>query len=227
DFALGDAQRLQARLGAADRRKVDEYLYSIREIENRLVRSEKLELGENGLPNYERPAGVPREIDEHARLMMDMMVLAMQTDATRVTTFMLAREGSDRTHPNLEIPEAHHQLSHHGKSEEKQAKIAKIDHFYVQQFAYLLDSLESIREGEGTLLDNCMVMYGSGISDGDRHNHDDLPILLAGGGGGLLQGGRHLQYAKNTPLCDLYLWMLQRSGVAADSFGDSSGPLKL
>lgn len=225
DFALGDAKQLHSRLGAADRRKLDEYLYAVREIENRLVRSEKLQLGEDGIPNYPRPAGVPRELTEHSRLMLDMLVLALQTDSTRVATMMFANEGNNRGYPELGAPEGHHDLSHHGKSPDKQEKVAKINKYYVQQLAYLLDSLDSIREGDGTLLDNCMIMYGSGISDGDRHNHDDLPILLAGGAGGRIKSGRHIEYKRQTPLCDLYVWMLHQYGVRADSFGDSSGKL--
>ncbi len=225
DFALGDAKLLHSRLGAADRRKLDEYLYAVREIENRLVRSEKLQLGEDGIPNYPRPAGVPRELTEHSRLMLDMLVLALQTDTTRVATMMFANEGNNRGYPELGAPEGHHDLSHHGKSPEKQEKVAKINKYYVQQLAYLLDSLDSIREGDGTLLDNCMIMYGSGISDGDRHNHDELPILLAGRAGGRIKSGRHIEYERQTPLCDLYVWMLHQYGVRADSFGDSKGKL--
>ncbi|GAB5405311.1 MAG: DUF1552 domain-containing protein [Aureliella sp.] len=225
DFALGDAKRLHDRLGAADRRKLDEYLYAVREIENRLVRSEKLQLGEDGIPNYPRPAGVPRELTEHSRLMLDMLVLALQTDSTRVATMMFANEGNNRGYPELGAPEGHHELSHHGKSPDKQEKVAKINKYYVEQLAYLLDSLDSIGEGDGTLLDNCMIMYGSGISDGDRHNHDELPILLAGRAGGRIKSGRHIEYKRQTPLCDLYVWMLHQHGVRADSFGDSKGKL--
>ncbi|MFN3190945.1 MAG: DUF1552 domain-containing protein [Aureliella sp.] len=222
DFALEDAKRLHGALGTADRRKLDEYIYAVRDIEKRLVTSEKLDAS-----NYQRPAGVPKEIDEHARLMMDMMTLAMQTDSTRVLSFMFANEGSNRSHPQLGAPEGHHELSHHGKSQEKQAKISKINHYYVQKLAYFLDTLSNIREGERSLLDNSLVLYGSGISDGDRHNHDDLPILLAGNGGGRIRTGRHIEYARQTPLCDLYLWLMQQAGIRADSFGDSTGVLKI
>lgn len=225
DYTLNDAKRLHEQLGAADRRKLDEYLYAVREIENRLVRSEKLQIGEDGTPVYARPAGVPRELTQHSKLMMDMLALAFQTDSTRVATFMFANEGSNRTHAELGVPEAHHQLSHHGKSEEKQEKIAKVNRYYVEQFAYLLDLLSSVSESDGTLLDNCLVMYGSGISDGDRHNHDDLPILLAGKAGGRLKAGNHIVYPKKTPLCNLYVWMLQQYGIPADSFGDSNDRL--
>jgi hypothetical protein len=222
DFALEDAKRLHQELGTSDRRKLDEYMYAVRDVEKRLVMSEKLDVG-----NYERPKGVPKEIDEHSQLMMDMMTLAMQTDSTRVLSFMFANEGSNRSHPQVGAPEGHHQLSHHGKSEEKQEKISRINHFYAQRLAYFLDALASIREGERSLLDNSLVLYGSGISDGDRHNHDDLPILMAGSGGGRVQTGRHIEYPRQTPLCDLYLWMMHQFNLRADSFGDSTGVLKV
>ncbi|MCA9127951.1 MAG: DUF1552 domain-containing protein [Planctomycetales bacterium] len=226
DFALDDARKLHQQVGAADRRKLDEYLYAVREVEGRLVRSERLEVGKDGVPNYARPSGVPRELSEHCKLMLDMMALSFQTDSTRIATMMFANEGSNRSHPELDAPEGHHELSHHGKSAEKQAKIARINHFYVSQLAYFLDSLSSIREGERTLLDNCLVLYGSGISDGDRHNHDDLPILLAGQGGKRVKSGQHLMYEPKTPLCNLYLWMLHHFDAAADSFGDSNAVLE-
>ena len=208
DFALDDANRLHHRLGTADRRKLDEYLYALRDIEKRLTMSEKLGLGNDGTPQYPRPAGVPKELDEHCRLMLDMLTLALQTDSTRVATFMFANEGSNRSHPQLGAPESHHQLSHHGKSSEKQDKIAKINHYYVQKLVYFLDALAHVSEGDSTLLDNSLILYGSGISDGDRHNHDNLPILMAGSGGGRVETGRHITYLRQTPLCDLYLWML-------------------
>ncbi len=226
DFALGDARKLQGELGAADRRKMDEYLYAVRDIENRLVKSEKLRVGEDGIPNYPRPAGVPRELDEHCKLMLDMLALALQTDSTRVATFMFANEGNNRGYPELGAPEGHHDLSHHGGSAEKQAKVAKINRFYVERLAYFLDLLASVHEGESTLLDNSLIVYGSGISDGDRHNHDELPILLAGKGGGRVRSGRHIRFAKETPMCNFYVWMLQQFGVKADSFGDSKEKLE-
>ena len=223
DYALSDAKKLHAELGAADRRKLDEYLYAVRDIENRMVRSEKLQVGENGIPNYQRPAGVPRELDIHCQLMLDMLALAFHTDSTRVATFMFANEGNNRGYPELGAPEGHHDLSHHGKSEEKQSKIAKINYYYMQKLAYFLDSLKSIREGESNALENSLIVYGSGISDGDRHNHDDLPILLAGTGGGRITSGRHIKYSAETPLCNLYVWFQQQFGIQTDKFGDSKG----
>ncbi len=225
DFVLEDAKDLQKKLGAADNRKLDEYLYAVRDVENRLIGADKLRVGEDGVPNYPRPAGVPRELDEHLRLMMDMIALTIQSDSTRVLTFMYANEGSNRGYPELGVPEGHHDLSHHGKSEEKQTKVAKINVYHLSKFAYLVKQLSLIREGESSLLDNCLIVYGSGISDGDRHNHDDLPILMMGRGAGRLKGNQHLRFANKTPLCNLYLWMLQQVGVKADSFGDSNGVL--
>jgi hypothetical protein len=225
DFIVDDAERLSKALGANDRRKLDEYLFAVRDVEKRINGSDKLRLNEEGVPDYPRPAGVPREMSKHSELMMDMVALAYQTDSTRILSFMFTNAGSNRSYPDLGISEGHHDLSHHGKSEEKQAKISIINRFHIDQFAYLLGRLGSINEGGGTLLDNCMLVYGSGISDGDRHNHDDLPIILAGGGGGRIKTGRHIVYENRTPLCNLYLWMLNQVGVKADKFGDSNAVL--
>ncbi len=225
DFALDDAKQLQAKLPATDKRKLDEYLYSIRDIEKRLGSTEKLRVSEQGVPDYPRPIGVPKEFAKHSELMMDMIALAFQTDSTRILTFMFTNAGSNRSYPEIGIDEGHHELSHHGKSEDKQAKIATINRFHAERFTYLLERLSSIQEGDRTLLDNCMLMYGSGISDGDRHNHDDLPIILAGGGAGRIKSGRHIRYANRTPLCNLYVWMLQQMGAKVDKFGDSNGVL--
>src|SRR6056297_1549809 len=225
DFVQEDAQQLSRKLGATDKRKVDEYLYAVRDVEKRLVGAEKLHLTEEGVPDYPRPAGVPKEMGKHAELMLDMTTLALQTDSTRVLSFMFTNAGSNRSYPDLGVSDGHHEVSHHGKSEEKQAKIAKINRFHAEKFAYLLDRMSRVAEGDGTLLDHCMVVYGSGISDGDRHNHDDLPILLAGKGGGRIESGRHIRYKNGTPLCNLYLWMLQQMGANVDHFGDSNGVL--
>ncbi len=227
DFVLEDAKSLQQKLGPADTRKLDEYLYAVRDVEKRLVSADKLKVGEDGIPNYQRPSGVPQKWEEHCRLMMDMVTLAIQSDSTRLLTFMYANEGSNRGYPDIGVPEAHHELSHHGKSAEKQAKIAKINTYHLTQFAYLIKQMSNIQEGERSLLDNCLVLYGSGISDGDRHNHDDLPIVILGKGGKRLQGNTHQRFPNKTPLCNLYLWMLQEFGVKADSFGDSNAVLKI
>ena len=227
DFVLEDATGLQKKLGVSDKRKLDEYLYAVREVENRLINTDKLRVGEDGIPNFPRPSGVPREWSEHCKLMLDMVALAIRTDSTRVLSFMYGNEGSTRGYPEIGAPESHHDLSHHGKSEEKQAKVQKINLFHMQHFAYLLDHFASVEEGSGKLLDNCLILYGSGISDGDRHNHDDLPIIMAGKAGGKIKKASHWRFPKDTPLCNLYLWMLNQVGVKADSFGDSKGMLKL
>ncbi len=227
DFVLDDAKALQTRLGTADKRKLDEYLYAVRDVENRMTHSDKLKVGEDGVPNIARPAGIPRDWSEHCKLMMDMTALAIRSDATRILTFMFGNEGDNKGYPQIGVPEGHHELSHHGKSEEKQAKVQKINHFHMQHFAYLLDHFTGVEEAGSQLLDNCLILYGSGISDGDRHNHDDLPIMMVGKGGGRIKKPAHLQYPKDTPLCNLYLWMLNQVGVKADSFGDSTGVLKV
>jgi hypothetical protein len=223
DFVVEDARQLHSKLGAADRRKLDEYLSGLREIEQRLRRAQPtVEVGQR---KYLRPIGVPSDYREHLRLMSDLLVLAFQADLTRIATFVFANDGSNRPYRALGVPEGHHDLSHHGGERSKQAKIRKINRFHIEQLAYLLGKLKGVKENEGTLLDHCMIVYGSGISDGDRHNHDDLPILLAGQGNGTLKTGRHLRYPKETPLTNLYLSLLDRMGLALDSFGDSTGRL--
>ncbi|MCO8124462.1 DUF1552 domain-containing protein [Stieleria sp. TO1_6] len=227
DFALEDAKQLHKTLPTVDQRKLDEYLYAVRDVEKRLAGADRLRLDESGVPDYPRPSGVPRELEKHSDLMMDMITLAMQTDSTRILSFMFTNAGSNRSYKEIGVTEGHHELSHHGKSEHKQAEIAKINRFHIERFAYLLNRLRSVREGERTLLENSMIVYGSGISDGDRHNHDDLPILLAGSAAGRIKTGRHIQYENGTPLCNLYLWMMQQMGADAKQFGDSNGVLKV
>jgi hypothetical protein len=221
DFALEDAQQLRSRLGQGDRRKLDDYLTSLREIEKRIARADAAA----GLPpGLSRPDGIPQGYGEHIRLMFDVITLAFQTDSTRICTFMYANEGSTRPYPFIGVPEGHHDLSHHGGDPKKHEKLKKINRFHVEQFAYLLGKLKAIREGEHSLLDNSMIVYGSGISDGDRHNHDDLPILLAGRGAGTLQPGRHVKYSPR-PLNNLYLSLFDLLGVSAERLGDSTGRL--
>jgi len=223
DFVLEDANRLKKQLGAKDQSKLDEYFTGVREIEDRLARVQAI----NSDPSaaQKKPAGVPGDMGEHIRLMCDMMALAFQADLTRIATFMIANDGSNRSYKDVGVPEGHHDMSHHGGDKYKLDQVAKINKFHVQQVAYFLEKLDSIHEGEGTLLDNSMVMYGAGISDGDRHNHDDLPILLAGGGAGTLKPGRHQRFAHDTPLNNLFLSMLDRMGVHAETIGDSTGRL--
>lgn len=227
DFALEDAKQLHKTLPAVDKRKLDEYLYSIRDVEKRLGGADRLRLNEDGVPDYPRPSGVPRDLAKHSELMMDMIALAMQTDSTRIISFMFTNAGSNRSYKEISVNEGHHELSHHGKSAHKQEQIAKINRYHIERFGYLLDRLSGIHEGSGTLLENSMIVYGSGISDGDRHNHDDLPIILAGNAGGRIKTGQHLRYKNGTPLCNLYLWMMKQMGADAKQFGDSNGVLKI
>lgn len=222
DFVRGDADALAGRLDAGDRRKLDEYLESVRSIEKRIEAAEN-ETTERPQPDIDLPKGVPREYQDHIRLMMDLLVLALQTDSTRIATLMLANEGSDRSFPQVGVREGHHTLSHHGRRKESMDKIQKIDAFYVSQFAYLVEKLKAAKEGDGTLLDHSMVLYGCAIGDGDWHNHDELPILLAGRAGGALSPGRHVRYKRGTPLCNLFLSMLDRLGVEEVRHGDSTG----
>ena len=226
DLVAEDAGDLRRKLGVADQRKLDEYVYAVRQIEKRIEESEKLHSREVDVPDFPRPAGVPREYGEHVQILMDMMVLAMQTDSTRVMSCMLTNAGSNRSYRNVGVNEGHHNLSHHGRNRDKQANIAKINTYHVSLLAYFLDRLASVKEGGGTLLDHSMILYGSGLGDGNRHNHDDLPILLAGRGGGTIKPGRHLRYSRNTPLTNLYLAMLDRLGAGVDRFSDSTGKLQ-
>jgi hypothetical protein len=222
DYVLEDANHLRGGLGYTDRHKLDEYLTAVRELEQRIEGAEKFAAT---LPDYQRPNGIPKQFEQHARLMFDLMALAFQTDTTRIVTFALAHDGSDRSYPEIGVSEGHHTLSHHGNDPEKKRKIAEINRFHATQFAYLLEKLSAAQEGQGTVLDNCMIVYGSGISDGNRHNHNNLPVLLAGGGGGTVESGRHLKVNQNTPLNNLYLSMLDRMGVPAEKMGDSTGKL--
>jgi hypothetical protein len=223
DFVQEDTRSLMTHLGPTDRRKLDEYLYSVREIEKRIESSEKT--ASTLPPSMDRPAGIPSEFQDHVRLMMDLMALAFQTDSTRVSTLMMAREGSGRAYREIGISDAHHPLTHHQNDPVKIAAVAKINRFHVEQFAYFLERLKSIKEGNGTLLDNLMLVYGSGLSDGNRHTHHDLPVLLAGRGAGSLHPGKHLQYAKETPMTNLFLSLLDRMDVDVEKFGDSNGKL--
>jgi len=227
DFIAADARRLRGRLGQTDRRKLDEYLTGVREVEGRIERTELPESKvDQHVTPYAVPAGIPSEYGEHIRLLCDMMVLAFQTDLTRISTFMFANAGSNRAYNQVEVPDGHHTLSHHGGDPKKHAKIRNINRFHVTQLAYLLERLKSVREGGGTLLDNCMIVYGSGLSDGNRHNNENLPVLLAGGGGGTISTGRHVAYEQETPMTNLFLSMLDRVGAPRPYLGDSTGRLQ-
>ncbi|MGI9241374.1 MAG: DUF1552 domain-containing protein [Verrucomicrobiales bacterium] len=223
DYVMDDANRLNKKLGNNDRHKVDEYLTAVREMEQRIEKAEKMS---KSLPDSKVPDGVPKNYSEHIRSLYDLMVLAFQSDSTRVASFMMAHDGSNRSFSEISVPEGHHHISHHNRDPRKLEQIAKIDKFYVEQFAYFMGRLRETKDIDGqSLLDNSMIVFGSGIADPDRHSHDDLPLLLAGGGGGTLNPGRHVRFDGNVPLTNLYLSMLDRVGVHADRVGDSDGRL--
>lgn len=226
DLVMSDAKDLQRNLGTGDQRKMDEYLTAIRDIERRLDRDTKFDIV---VPTTEQAPVIPDEYNyqQHIRLMFDLMVLAFQTDQTRIATFILAHDGSNRPYPQIGVPDGHHDLSHHRNDEAKKKLIAKINTFHTTQFAYFLERLKSIKEGTGSLLDNSMIVYGSAISDGNQHLHNNLPILLAGRAGGTLKPGAHLRVKDDTPMANLYLSMLDRLDVKQDKFGDSTGRLQL
>ncbi len=224
DFVREDTASLKGRLSSADQRKLDEYFSSVRDIEQRIERAAKLPEVTPPVGTMQ-PAGVPDSYEEHIKLMCDLLVLAFQTDVTRVSTLVFANEGSNRPYTFINVREGHHDLSHHEGNEQKKAKIREINSFHARQLAYLLRKMKSVREGNGTLLDNCMLVYGSGNSDGNRHNHDDLPIVLAGRGGGTIKTGRHVRYPAETPLNNLWLSMLERVDVRVPFLGDSTGSL--
>jgi hypothetical protein len=223
DFVLEDVSDLSGGLGAKDRGKLNEYLEAVRDIERRIETAERQNLT---MPVMDRPAGVPEEFEEHAKLMMDMQVVAFQTDMTRVVTLMMAREGSNRSYRVIGVPDGHHSCTHHQNEPEKIAKTTKINEYHVRVFAYLIDRLKSTPDHEGTLLDNSMILYGSSIGDGNVHTHDKLPLVLAGGGGGKIKGGRHLKYSNETPMNNLLLSMLDKQGINVEQFGDSTGKIK-
>lgn len=226
DLVSEQAADLKNHLGGADQQKIDQCFTSVREIEERIVRAGKRRQEEVAAPEMDLPEGVPADVQEHIRLMYDLMALAFQTDTTRVITFMAANEGSNRPYRMVGVNSGHHELSHHRNDPEKVDQLKKIDLFLVGEFAHFLEKLKSTPEGSGSLLDNCMVMYGSGLSDGNRHRHDDLPIILAGRGGGTIKTGRHVVIREGAPLNNLFLSLLDRMGAGAASLGDSTGRLK-
>ena len=222
DWVRDDITRLEGKLGPGDRVKVGEYLDSVREVERRIQRAEA-QTEEGAQPDVDRPVGVPAAYADHARLMFDLQVLALQSDVTRVVTFQLARESSNRTYPEIGVPDPHHPTSHHGNDPEKVAKLAKINQFHVSLFAYFLEQLASVPEGDGTLLDNSVYLYGSGMGNPNIHDHVNLPIIVAGGGAGRIRGGRHIRHDEPTPMANLHLSLLDSVGVRLDSFADSTG----
>ena len=221
DQVSKDISRLQRKLGQSDRTKVSQYLESVREVERRIQKAES-QTEDNPLPDLDRPVGVPAEYADHAKLMFDLQVLALQGDVTRVITFQLAREASTRTYTEIGVSDPHHPTSHHGNDPEKIAKIAKINQFHVSLFAYLLEKLKATPEGNGTLLDHSTYMYGSGMGNPNVHDHENLPILVAGGGAGR---GLHIKYAEPTPMANLHLTLLDGAGVKLDSWADSTGTI--
>jgi len=222
DWVRDDITRLQNTLGPEDRTKISQYLDTVREVERRIQKAEA-QTQDVPLPDLDRPVGVPAAYAEHARLMFDLQVLALQGDVTRVITFQLARETSNRTYPEIGVPDPHHPLTHHGNDPEKIAKMAKINAFHVSLFASFLEKLKSTRDGDGTLLDHSLYLYGSGMGNPNVHDHVNLPILVAGGGGAGMKGARHIKYAEPTPLANLHLTLLERVGVGMDAFADSQG----
>ncbi len=216
--------RLQNTLGPSDREKISAYLDSVREVERRIQQAEA-NAKENPLPDLDRPMGVPVAYADHARLMFDLQLLAFQGDITRVTTFQLARETSNRTYPEIGVADPHHPLTHHGNDPEKIAKVAKINQFHVSLFADFLQRLQQTKEGDGTLLDHSLLLYGSGMGDPNVHDHLNLPILVAGGAAGNMQGGRHIRFTAPTPMANLHLTLLNKVGVRLDSFADSTGQM--
>jgi hypothetical protein len=224
DAVRDEFARLQRQLGPADRDRVNGYLGSVREVERRIQKAEA-DAKQDRLPDLERPIGVPASYADHVRLMFDLQVLAMQGDVTRVITFQLARETSNRTYPEIGVPDPHHPLTHHGNDPEKIARMAKINQFHVSLFAYFLERLKATREADGSLLDHSLLLYGSGMGNPNVHDHTNLPIIVAGGAAGRMKGGRHIQYDQPAPLANLHLTLLDRVGVRVDRFGDSSGKI--
>jgi Protein of unknown function (DUF1552) len=224
DFVREDVARLEPGLGSRDKSKLNEYLDGIREIERRIQKAEE-QSATMKVPLLERPSSIPDEFEEHAKLMSDLMVIAYQTDMTRVISFMMAREGSNRSYRSIGVSDGHHSVTHHQNDPEKIAKTMKIDELHVRSFAYLLNKMNSTPDGDGTLLDHSVILYGSSISDGNVHTHHDLPLVLAGGASVRIKSGRHIRYAPETPMNNLLLTMLDRSGVPAETLGDSTGKL--
>lgn len=222
DSVSEELVRLQKTLGPGDRHRVSNYLESVRDVERRIEQAE-VASGESPLPDLDRPSGVPAAYADHARLMFDLQMLALQGDITRVVTFQLARETSNRSYPEIGIPEAHHLLTHHGNDPAKIAKVAKINQFHVSLFADFLKKLDATPEGNGSLLDHVLYLYGSGMGNPNVHDHVNLPIIVAGGAAGNMRGGQHIRYEKPTPLANLHLTLLDKVGVRLDSFADSDG----
>ncbi|WP_246109806.1 DUF1552 domain-containing protein [Roseimaritima multifibrata] len=224
DLVTGEIKRIKQRVGPGDRNKIDGYLDSIREVERRIQNAER-NAADNPLPDLDRPVGVPTDYAEHAALMFELQLLAFQGDITRVVSFQLAREASTRTYPEIGVPEPHHPITHHGKDPEKLEKVAKINRFHLSLFADFLKRMQETPEGNGNLLDHSLYMYGSGMGDPDKHDHTNLPLVIAGGAAGQMRGGRHIQYDDPMPLSNVHLTLLNKIGVPLESFADSTGTI--
>jgi hypothetical protein len=225
DYVAGNLSRLRGSVGTGDKRKLDEYLEAVRDIERRIQRAEEQNVTIK-LPHMERPSAVPDHYEEYSKLMIDLQVIAWQTDMTRVTSFMMGRDGSNRPYREIGIADGHHSISHHQQDPERVEKLIKIDELHTAMFAYLLKRLQETQDGDGTLLDHSLVLFGSSLSESNIHTHDDLPIVLAGGGNGQVKGNRHLVYPKETPLNNLLLNMFDVAGLPhVEGFGDSTGRL--
>jgi len=222
DFVAGDAKRLSSRMSANDKKKLDEYLTSVRDIERRIQKMEKRGPDTAALPAYARPTGVPDDFQQHARMMIDLMILAAQADLTRVNTLMLAREVSGRSYPEIGVPDAHHALSHHGNDPEKIAKLTKINQLHMEQIAYYVKRMSETKDGNGTLLDHSLLLAGASLADPNKHEHRNLPTIVAGG---LIAGNRHIAAAKGTPMTNMMLSMMDTLGVHTERLGDSTGRL--
>jgi Protein of unknown function (DUF1552) len=223
DLVHERTQSLVGTLGSSDRRKIDEYLHSIRDVERQIERAERDQ--REFEPSIEKPSGVPIAYDEYVKVMFDMQILAFQADLTRVSTMMMGREGSLRTYPEIGVPDPHHPLTHHGGKTDWIAKVTKINEFHTALFAAFIEKMKATPDGDGTLLDHSIVVYGSGLADGDRHTHEDLPVLLLGRGAGFGMG-RHVAYSKDTPMTNLFLTLADRMGVRPESIGDSTGRIE-
>jgi hypothetical protein len=224
DFVTEDTKKLEAGLGPTDRRKLDEYLTSIRDVEQQLLKAENANAQID--PNMEKPYGVPADFAEHFKLMSDMATIAFQADLTRVMTFLVTKEGTSRAYREIGISDGHHPLTHHRNQPDWIEKVTRINEYHMRQFASWVEKLKSIHEGDGTLLDSMMMVYGAGLSDGNRHLHDDLPTIIVGKAGGAIQTGRRLVTRRETPMCNLFLTMMDIMAVPMDHFGDATGKLE-
>ncbi|HXG88835.1 MAG TPA: DUF1552 domain-containing protein [Vicinamibacterales bacterium] len=224
DSLLGEVSSLRNKVAAPDRTKLSGYLEAVRDVERRIQKAVEHNIE---VPAFDRPAGVPETFEQHAKLMFDIQLLAYQGDVTRVVTFMLGREFSGRTYPEIGVPDAHHPISHHQRDPVRMEKCAKINHYHASLFAYFLDKMKNTPDGDGSLLDHTAMLYGAGMSEGNGHVPENLPILLVGGAAGKLKGGRHIKYPKGTPLANFHLSLLDKLGVRVESHGNSTGPVNL